>query len=74
MIPQRYVLHFVHSGLICDHQKLETTQVSHNRRKNNENLVYLHNRIQHAWYVFINEWILAKNIQNTQDSIHKTQD
>jgi hypothetical protein len=31
-MPQRHMFHYVHSGLVCDSQKLETTQMSHNRR------------------------------------------
>ena len=30
-MPQGHVFHYVHSSLICDSQKLETTQMSHNR-------------------------------------------
>jgi hypothetical protein len=40
-----YVFHYVHNGLICDSQKLETTQLSHNRRNDTENAVHLHNAI-----------------------------
>jgi hypothetical protein len=36
---------YVHSGLICDSQKLETTQMSHNRRMDIEYVVHLHNGI-----------------------------
>jgi hypothetical protein len=28
----------------------------------------------HTWYVLINKWILAKKVQNTQDTIHRTQE
>jgi hypothetical protein len=42
-IPKRYpsmtqgnMLHNVHSGHICDSQKLETTQISQNRRMDTE--------------------------------------
>ena len=31
-MPQRHMFHYVHSGLICDSQNLETTQMFHNRR------------------------------------------
>ena len=27
----------------------------------------------HAWYVLTNKWILAKNVQNTQDKIDRSQ-
>jgi hypothetical protein len=40
-----HVFHYVHSGLICDSQKLETTQMSHDRRMDTENVVHLHNGI-----------------------------
>jgi hypothetical protein len=26
-----------------------------------------------AWYILTNKWILAKKVQNTQDTVHKTQ-
>jgi hypothetical protein len=40
MMPQGHMLHYVHSGLICDSQKLETIQMPHNGRMDTENLVY----------------------------------
>ena len=36
---------YVHSGPYCDSQKLETTQMSHNRKMDAENVVHLHNGI-----------------------------
>lgn len=30
--------------------------------------------IGHAWYALINKWILDKEIQITQDAIHRTQE
>jgi hypothetical protein len=44
-MPQGHLFHYVHSSLICDSQQLETTQMSHNRRMDTENVVHLHNRI-----------------------------
>jgi hypothetical protein len=44
-MPQGHVFHYVHSGLVCDRQKLETTQMSHDRRIDTENVVHLHNGI-----------------------------
>jgi hypothetical protein len=44
-MPQGHVFHYVHSGLICDSQKLERSQMSLNRKMNAENVVKLHNRI-----------------------------
>jgi hypothetical protein len=43
--PQGHVFHYVHSGLICDSQKLKTTWMSHERRMDTENVVHLHNGI-----------------------------
>jgi hypothetical protein len=37
------VSHYVHSGLVCDSQKLETTQISYIRGIDRENVVHLHN-------------------------------
>jgi hypothetical protein len=34
------VFHYVHSSLVRDSQKLETTQMSHSRRKNTEHVEY----------------------------------
>jgi hypothetical protein len=31
-MPQWHIFHYVHSGLVCNSQKIETTQISHNRR------------------------------------------
>ena len=46
-IPKRYptmhMLNYVHSSLICDSQKLKTTQMSHSRRMGTENVVHFHN-------------------------------
>jgi hypothetical protein len=40
-----YHIHYVHSSLICDSQKLETTQMFHNERMDTEKVVHLHNRL-----------------------------
>jgi hypothetical protein len=37
------MLHYVHSSLDYNRQKLETTQMSLNRGMDTENVVYLHN-------------------------------
>ena len=42
------MFHCVHSCLICDSHKLKTTQMSHNRRMDRENVVHLHNGILHS--------------------------
>jgi hypothetical protein len=44
-MPQGHIFHYAHSGLICDTQKLETTQMSENERRDTKNVVHLHNRI-----------------------------
>jgi hypothetical protein len=44
-MPQGHMFHYVHSGLICDDQKLETTQMSHNGRMDTENVFHLYNAI-----------------------------
>ena len=40
-IPQRYLLNYVHSSLICNSQKLETTQMPLNWRMDKEKVVHL---------------------------------
>jgi hypothetical protein len=42
-IPQGHMLHYVQSSLICNRQKLETIQMSLNRRMDTENGLHLHN-------------------------------
>jgi len=42
-ILQGHMLHYVHSSLIYNSQKLERTQMSLNRRMDTENVVHLHN-------------------------------
>ena len=44
-MSQGHVFHYVHSGLVCCSQKLETTKMSHDRRTDIENMVHLHNGI-----------------------------
>jgi hypothetical protein len=44
-IPQKHMLYHVDSRLICNSQKLETTQTSLNKRMNTENVVHLYNGI-----------------------------
>jgi hypothetical protein len=39
------MLHYIHSSLIYNSQKLETTQVSLNRGMDTENVVHLHNGV-----------------------------
>jgi hypothetical protein len=44
-MPQGHMFHYVLSGFVCDSQKLETNQVTPNRRMDTENVVHLHNGI-----------------------------
>jgi hypothetical protein len=39
-MPQGHVFHYAHSSLVCDSQKLETTQISLGIRMNTENVVH----------------------------------
>jgi hypothetical protein len=43
---QGHMLHYDYSSLICNSQKLETTQMSLYRRMVTENVTYLHNGVQ----------------------------
>jgi hypothetical protein len=45
IMPQGNMLHYVHSGLSCDSQKLETTKMSQNGRMDGEYVVHLYNGI-----------------------------
>jgi hypothetical protein len=47
-VTQEHVFCYVHSGLICDIQKLETTQMYHNRRMDKE-----------MWFIYTMEYYLA---------------
>jgi hypothetical protein len=44
-MPQGHLFHYVPSSLVCKIQKLETTQMTHVRRKDTENVIHLHNGI-----------------------------
>lgn len=44
-VPQGYMLHHVHSSLICNSQKLEKTQMFLNWRMDRENVVHLNNGV-----------------------------
>jgi hypothetical protein len=41
-MPEGHVFHYVHSSLVYDSWKLKTTQISHDRRMDTENVVHLH--------------------------------
>jgi hypothetical protein len=49
-MPQGLVFHHVHSSLVCDNQKLETTQMFHNKRLDTVYVVHLHNGILISYY------------------------
>jgi hypothetical protein len=44
-MPQGHMFSYVHSDLVCDRQKLETTHMSHNGKMDTENVVHLYNGI-----------------------------
>jgi hypothetical protein len=48
-MPQWQVFKYVHNGLVCGSQKLKTTQMSHNRRVDRENVVHLHNETLYSY-------------------------
>jgi hypothetical protein len=43
------MLHYVHSSLIYNSQKLEITQMSLNRQMDTENVIYLQNGVLHNY-------------------------
>jgi hypothetical protein len=43
------MLQYVHSSLIYNSQKLESTQMSLNRGMDTENMVHLHNGVVHSY-------------------------
>jgi hypothetical protein len=49
-MPQKHVFHYVHSSLIWDSQKVEITQMTHDRRIDTENVVHLHNEITFIYF------------------------
>jgi len=64
-IQQRHMLHYVHSSLIHNIQKLELTQMSFIRRMDTENGLYLHNGLvliyqNNEFMKFIGKWMNLK--------------
>jgi hypothetical protein len=55
-MPQRLMFHYAHSGLICDSQKLETTQMSQNGRMDTEKMVHLHSGINTTQLLRMRTW------------------
>ena len=74
------MLHYVHSSLICNSQKLERTQMPLKGGMDTENVVYLHNGIllsneNHEFMKFLGKWLELENIilsqvTQTQKNIH----
>ena len=61
------MLHYLHSSLIYNSQKLERTQMSFNRGMGTENVVHLHNGVHSAiknndFMKFLGKWIELENI------------
>ena len=62
------MLHYVHSSLIYNNQKLETTQMSFNRRMDTENVVHLQNGVLRAaiknndFMNFLGKWLGLEDI------------
>jgi hypothetical protein len=66
-MPQGHVFHYVHSGLVCDSQKLETTQMSQDRRMDTENVVHYTKEYYSAFknkgnLSFAGKWMELENI------------
>ena len=56
------MLHYVHSSLIYNSQKLETTQMPLNRGMDTENVVHLHNGVlaaikKNEFMKFLGKWM-----------------
>ena len=45
-MAQGHMFHYVHSGLVCDSQNMETTQIFHNKIMDTEDVVHLHSAIK----------------------------
>ena len=61
------MLHYVHSSLIYNIQKLERIQMSLNGGMDTENVVYLHNGIHSAiknneFMKFLGKWVELENV------------
>jgi hypothetical protein len=61
------MLHYVHSSLIYNSQKLERTQIFLNRRMDTENVVHLHNVVllrfkKNEFMKFLGKWIDLEGI------------
>jgi hypothetical protein len=58
-MPQGHVFYYVHRGLICDSQKLETTLLSQDRRMDTENVVHTSVFIFLAFHVFRKLYLIS---------------
>jgi hypothetical protein len=74
-MPQEHVFHYVHSGLISDRRKLETTQMSHKGRmdtKNVECTAEYYSSIKNEDILsFAGKWMEIENIILSEVTQHK---
>ena len=74
------MLHYVHSSLICNSQKLERTQMPLNRGMDTENVVHLHMEYysgikMNEFMKFLGKWmdlegIILSEVTKSQKSSH----
>ena len=72
------MLHYVHSSLIYNSQKVERTQISLNRRMDTENMGHLHNGVlikYHEFMKFLGKWmdlegIILSEVTHSQKTSH----
>ena len=81
-MPQGHMLNYVHRGFVCHSQNLLTTKMPLDRRMDKENVVHLHNGVQHSRKKnndFLNsagKWMELENIilsevtQTQKDNYH----
>jgi hypothetical protein len=69
------MLHYVHSSLVCNNQKLERIQMSLNRGMDTENVVYLHYSAikKNEFMKFLAKWmdlegIILSEVAQSQNS------
>jgi hypothetical protein len=72
-MPQGHVFHYVYSDLICDSQKLKTSQMSYNRRIDTENVLFYTMEFYSAiknqgHHDFSGKWIELENIPLSEES------
>jgi hypothetical protein len=57
------MLHYVHSSLICNSQKMERTQMSLNRGMDTDNVVHLYTAIKNNEFMkFLDKWMDLEDI------------